>query len=1137
MNDQTNRQNDPFETPFDGPDDKPTEQEDWEQWESDCDEEKRVEHNDNGEDISPLASSKAVTSPKTQDQVLPSISYSRQSHPLQAGPSTTTAPFFTQASTKNPVQNPLRLISRARQKDQNNKEGIRLVTDMSKFRKQQQAEQRRQPGVGGRVGKFVDAAALRALEGKPSDTSIGNWNWLRRMTNGNIAMSPQKHHGGNSKNKADNTPITTTAQGLSPNDGPIVIGISLPEDDLAGKTLTPQTTTMETPFDASQYLDRSGAIQPRQGGTTQQHRLQPGQAPTQGQVPSRAPQLQSVWSPDTEDGSPLSSGSSVAQTASSIYSMPNHNIEQEGLPPVPTVPPSYHGTSMEEPRLPFLANKSSHTTTRASIILRDEIDDDDDYGTPITLFEEDGSPRSYRRLSHVRSYVRSMAATVGTTHSGWWDHVRTPFAEHPASPFSGKTASPTTPASTPATEPVPAVPVVAEEFTVPVLPAITMTPAVSAASDEWWRHNDGEQPSPAAVEMATGRNKTGLGISTALANAGRVQVSNDRSPTVVSSSRFLAPIQPAGETSEKTVEVQVQGRERSTDTPSDAPPPYETPSRPEMAVRYRAVLPPGHLARADFPLSPGPISPGLLQAMTSQGAIHMAEVPLTPPGIRSAAAASGTPLPNQPRGAFLFRGAAPSPAAAKVERTRQRHEKEDVAVQQAGSFWRGRGCLPQNGCFGRRRGREARKRRRAILGVAGGVISAITLAVVLAVVLARRHTAVSTAYSFWLNTTDFPPIPTGVTTVVGAENTITADGCVSPSTMWSCSLPKEQQNANLPFSADALMFVLDIQFDNSSQKLWNVADGAVPVPTTTTALSGTTTSFTAKTTGTAAATTMATSTSQRFDAGFTPQPSPPAFEEMWFLGNTTDDIVADRKAGEPTPFYISFLASVNSSTAGPNEVVRRRNRMRERATGSSSSFHFPAAATNADGTGAAAVLRPFPKQQPVRLYDRGLPTEHYGFYSYFDKTIYVKSTAPDGSDADDKAGGSLETEAAYMVTFLQTRFLVEIWTRMGNSTRMLGDSTVRTANTTQPGTFPYPITITEDLHGGDFNSKGAFARAVDSEQHILAANTSLIVANLQFGGTLINHSDNLSFGGSDGGSGGCKCAWANFLGENGNTST
>ena len=1072
------------------------------------------------------------------------------------------------------------------------------------------------------TGKFVDAAALRALEGKPSDSSVGNWNWLRRRANSNTsnAQSPAVH-----KDKKDSIPPPPSAQDLSPNDRPIVIGISLPEGDLVGRTVSPHTATLETPMDM--FVPR-----PAQTAQTVQT-IQPSGLQQVAFPATLSPeQIKSVWSPDTDEGSPYSARASTSRATSSVYSHyysnnpnnPNNpnssNSHKDVSPPVPSLPSAYRdvlglglsSTTAAAPPPPAL--KKLHKDTL--------LDDYDDADTPITLFEEDGSPVSYRRISRLarantnattatRKTRRSLAPTIDTTHSGWWDHVQTPFNEQAAASFAAFTptskVSPLTPGS--ATSPlareyIPAVPAVPVVPAVPTLavpapkstspaPALSATPASfdSAPSlapsastpalpspTEWWKTAEEKRSRSASPPLST--SKPALGISTAVANAHAYPSAGQASPTVASSSR-AAPVQRL--TTPRLTPGHTPGH-----TPSEAPPPpYEPPSKPEMAVRYRAVFPPGHPLRGNFPPSPGPMSPGLAHTMTSQGAIYMADVPLTPAGARSAAAAAGMPFPDRPSGALLpGTTIVASRAAAKVERTRRRHEKEDAAGRRADNFWRGRGCMPtRGGLFGRNQnGRESRKRRRLIcLTAFGSIALVITLIVVLVTVLKHKtSSSPKTAYSFWLNTTDFPPIPTGVT-AVGTENTQNKNGCVAPSTLWSCSLPKEQQAANAPYASDAPSFFLDIQFDNSAAKRWDVADGAIPTPSP---------SFTG--------TVSSTASTQQFDASFTPSPSPPTFQEMWFLGNTTDDIVSDRKAGEPTPFYITFLSSVNGTTAGPNEVTRRgvdgkRAESSEASSDAPSSTStsasakkttssktstaattnaksststsktaaatttapvvattttaptisgtaadgFPSPSVQPDGTGAPAVMHPQPVQQPLRLYDRGLDTEHYGFYAYFDKTIYVQSIDPSSSTglASDASGGSKEVDANHVVTWLQTRFLVQIWTRMQNTTLLLSPKTalaLTPANATQPGTFPYPITVTEDLHGGDFSRKGVYARLMSTKQEILLTNSSGIVDNLSFGGALVNHGTNPTFGGSDGGSGGCKCVWNNFIGLNGN---
>ncbi|CAK7227910.1 hypothetical protein SEUCBS140593_006735 [Sporothrix eucalyptigena] len=1024
---------------------------------------------------------------------------------------------------------PSRLKSRARQKAQNAKAGIRLVTDMSKLRKQQmQQQQQMQMQMQMQMQqkppptKFVDAAALLALEGKPSDSSIGNWHWRRRRANSNEKGS---------KNAKAPSPAVDLAQDLSPNDRPIVIGISFPEDDLVGRTVSPQTATLETPVGL--YMSKAT------GPTSQlQQVLYPASL-------SPEVQMKSVWSPDTEEGSPYSAGASASRAASSIYSQFGQSGSTQPAPPVPSLPSAYKD-ALGVGIMPTNAASSSKSARRDSLLLHEVDDYDND--TPITLFEEDGSPAYYNRMSRTRGrHARSMANTIDTTQSGWWDHVQTPFTEQQSHPFSAKTNSPLTPGSakTPISASslhvrqeipaVPALPVIAsapapapvqvQAYTATVSP--TPTSPVRTVEEEWWKKSAANEK---RSSPPTQSQKPALGISTAIANSQVYRV-NDRSPTVASSSRSAAPAQRVvtprltpngvqssekGATSPQAARTMLAGNvDRDRLTPSDAPPPYDPSTRPEMTVRYRAVFPPGHPLRENFPPSPGPVSPGLAYTMTSQGGIHMADVPLTPPGVRSAAAAAGTPLPSRPSGALLpGTTIVASEAAAKVERSRRRHEKEDAAARRAGGIWRGRGCLPNSGCFGRKGGRENRKRRRLIcMGVFGAILLIVTLATVLGVTLTKKHAAPAQKSSYWLNTTNFPPIPTGVTTVVGTDNTNNKPSCVAPTSLWSCSLPKELQSANDGYPGNAPSFVIDIQFDNSTQQLWNVPDGTIPTPVAT---------------ATSKSTTAAATTTQSFDAGFTPKPAPPSFQEMWFLGNTTDGIVSNKKAGEPTPFYITFLSSVNSTTAGPNAVSRRSSEPLA-ADG------YPEPSLNADGTGATALMHPLPVQQPLRLYDRGLPTEHFGFYTYFSKTIYLQSLTE--SLASDANGGSLEIDANQVVTWLQTRFLVQIWTRMENTTRLLStqQGAVGSSNSTQPGTFPYPITLTEDLHGGDFLEKGVFARAVNAQQQIQVTNATLVLDDLAIGGTLINHGTNPTFGGSDGGTGGCACAWTNFIGLNGNT--
>ncbi|UKZ87858.1 uncharacterized protein TrAFT101_003632 [Trichoderma asperellum] len=471
----------------------------------------------------------------------------------------------------------------------------------------------------------------------------------------------------------------------------------------------------------------------------------------------------------------------------------------------------------------------------------------------------------------------------------------------------------------------------------------------------------------------------------------------------------------------------------------------------------------------------------------------------------------------------------------KIERKRLRHEKEEKMARRAGGLWRGRGCVPKKGCFGRP-GPEGRKKRRIWCCIIGFLLLLIIiLAIILGIVLSRHHGSGNQSStpapgetqsppssppkpsplpsSIWVNLTDYPAMPTGVLTFVGPNNTVAKSDCTEPSTLWSCSLPKDSQASVSPFKPNQPTIIFQIQWDNSTDKAWNVPNGAPPTPIS-------------KRGG---------SNSKSTIDGFNPEPSPPTFDEMWFLGETTDNIQSSQKAGEPTPFFISILESLNDTVKLPS--------LSRRATASDilniSDIIFPPD-LKADGTPAPAVMLPNPVQQPVRLFDRGLPTEHYGFYTYFQRTIFLKSVtalnkSSEGNVPADENGGCSEIEANHLVTWAETRMLVQIWTRKLNSTGSLlpsdgSEGIDNSPQLVQPGTMPYPVTVTLDTHGGDPDHKVVWEWPMDDRQKLNTNAPELLGNNMAAGGTWINHrgSGNATFGGFDGGTGGCKCQWVNW---------
>ncbi|KAH7162686.1 putative HLH transcription factor [Dactylonectria estremocensis] len=927
--------------------------------------------------------------------------------------------------------------SRHRQRNQNAKAGISLITDMTAFGRQTRLL--RTPD--GRPVKFVDAAALKALEGEPSSASVGNWGWF-------------------SKNKMS-SPATASPQqlarspdhGLSPEDRPIVIGISLPSDEMTDREVSPQTaTTLQTPFDLQQRLD--GFPTPPTSHPSQ---------PLRPLQPAVVPPHQSVWSPDTPTPDTASSFSPGRYT-SSIYSQApqfgSGSRPADVVPPVPTVPANF--------------KKSPHQRL-ISLELGENAAEESESGTPCTLFEEDGTSSPQKQVKGKTPAVTPDSA--GSKSHGWWDHVVTPFVDKRLSFASRKKIE-----------------------------------SPRDGQEEW---RNGSDPKPAHNNQHLTPTLTLVSFQTPIVRAPTPRRTPSPRPETTSdpdSGPSTAVNSPAPA---ETFPVREKPRIIVTDeVHMEQPPPYSPPEKHgnTAPVRYRAVFPQGHPLNAQFPPSPGPISPGLSATMTSQGATPMTEIPLTP-GANGTTPQPQLPLPLRPLGTFVphSHSQETSGEMTRGERQRRRHEKEEVIARKAGGFWRGRGCISKSGCFGRT-GREGRQRRRVWMIVLGVVLCVIILVVTLAVMLTRPKDSEEIP-SIWVNLTDFPPMPTGVLTVVGPENKIAKDSCTAPSTLWSCYLPKEQHASVSPYNADQPTVIMQIQWDNSTQDNWNVPNGDAPTP------------IPRRSVGRAA---YASSTvRERGTLEFNPIPDAPDYKEMFFLGNTTDDIQSDEKGGEPTPFYISLLDSLDDVDA---------DELSKRAFGDD--VVLPTPDLNEDGTPKPAILLPTPSQQPVRLYDRGLPTEHYGFYTYFKRTIFMRSINATGNGVPlDEEGGCRETEADFLATWSQTRVLVQIWTQTldSNTSTLLSSSGQSSINETseliRPGTMPYPVTVTTDTHGGGSGKKYLWAWPMDDRQQLDLDTRHFLANNMKIGGTLINKRSegDEKYGGFDGGTGGCQCQWVNWV--------
>ncbi|KAF9769663.1 hypothetical protein IL306_012894 [Fusarium sp. DS 682] len=927
----------------------------------------------------------------------------------------------------------VRVKSRQRQKVQNAKAGIKLITDMSTFRRQNYM-----PTPVGRTGKFVDAAALKALEGEPTSASVGNWNWFKKSKDQSPATaSPQlSAQPAQSARTPDNK--------LSPDDRPIVIGLALSSEEVGNSSRYDVAPTPIEPS-AQTYLPRN---------------------PASSNLSPFPVQQKSVWSPDTPD---TVSSFSTIRYASSIYSQfPSPGTTAAvNVPPVPAVPANF--------------KKSAHQRL-ISLELGGRTPDDSDGGTPCTLFEEDGTSSPHKQARGKTSALTPDSAA--SKSRGWWDHhVVTPFME--------------------------------SRLTFTTSPKVYTDSPKSIRGDEWWNKQDVKTPQAEYLtpSLAPGSFQTPIVKEPTPRRTPSPHIEHTRESESGPSTARASPVPETTSISEKP-RILVTEEEESI---GEQLPAYSPPEKKSQAppVRYRAVFPPGHPLQGQFPLSPGPVSPGLSSTMSSQRAEQLTDIPLTP-APRDNLRLSQMPLPARPLGTSAPREYSHGDAehVTKHERKRRRNEKEEAVARRLGGFWRGRGCIPKSGCFGRT-GREGRQRRRVWMVILGILLAIIILSITLGVVLTRpKHS--QEVPSIWVNLTDFPPMPTGDLTIVGPDNTVARSGCTEPSTMWSCSLPKEQHDSVKPYKPDQPTIIMQIQWDNSTRKDWKTPNEDPPSLKERRGMGGTTYARDI--------------IRARETPEFEPSPSPPKFQEMWFLGNTTDDIKSDEKGGEATPFYISLVDSVEESSR--KELTKRQ----ELDVNVSLPEVLPSPDLNEDGASKPAVLLPQPIQQPVRLYDRGLPTEHYGFYTYFKRTIFLKSVTVlnDTKDGDiplDKDGGCRETEADFIATWSETRLLVQIWTRTlaANTSKLVdpkGQGSIDgSPELIRPGTMPYPVTVTMDTHGGDPGKKFVWAWPIDDRQKIDDENPKLLANDIGAGGTWINKRSrgDEKFGGFDGGTGGCKC--------------
>ncbi|CAG8902716.1 unnamed protein product [Penicillium egyptiacum] len=581
------------------------------------------------------------------------------------------------------------------------------------------------------------------------------------------------------------------------------------------------------------------------------------------------------------------------------------------------------------------------------------------------------------------------------------------------------------------------------------------------------------------------------------------------------------PVPPLPQTQPTGLEVQPQQEQFQASVTQDRQPRSEELQAEQGLSRGQGpeLAPHGRLQPSE------PISPGFQRAAGGPGSIPMSDMQAPAPAYTQFP--RDPPLPprydTQPR--YTHDPTAgvssvnPSGAIGPHETRRRRLEKEESTGRRVCNLWRGRGPFSKKSG---RPGREGRTRRRWYFVICVFFFIIVILATILAITLTRKGDE-TPVQSRWLNLTGYPPMPTGIATLAGTQPQLEKSTCITPSSMWSCALPKDQQDANEPYDANQPNFRVSIRFRNGTYDNSTAVGSNLRI---------------------------------RSDDLFNPSPEAPSDAERGFLGQYTDNNTAPY-AGEETPFYMSILSPVSLSSAS---IYRRFDTPNGTAYPNISSI-IPAPEENVDGTPSAAMLYPLPSSQPIRLYNRGMATEHYGFYSYFDKSIFLTSQIkPSPADTN---GGTSKANAHYRCTWSQTRLLVQIWTQPDKIGRRLLPQSNNTATSTassatptstnnptssssatdfsRPGSFPYPVTITVDRHGGAEKKKMVYCYPIEDDGHYNITAAQLQLEDRAVGGELVNPAAGLfklgetmnatveEAGGVDGGSGGCGCQWTNWI--------
>jgi hypothetical protein len=448
-----------------------------------------------------------------------------------------------------------------------------------------------------------------------------------------------------------------------------------------------------------------------------------------------------------------------------------------------------------------------------------------------------------------------------------------------------------------------------------------------------------------------------------------------------------------------------------------------------------------------------------------------------------------------------------------------------------------------------------------LLATAGA--SLLLLLILMLVLLIPLNHADNGVQAQWLNLTGFPPLPTGVATVIQPKESLEETQCTSPPGLWSCVMPQPQSASQ--DSSDLPNFRIEIRSRNHT------------LENTTALMPGS--NHSSSPSGPASVRSQLRARSSWSQILYSPNPAPPSDADQLAVGETVDNITAPYN-GEETPFYLSLLSPealphLDKRATNPQQEDQDQN---EKTTitipnpypypnpsntttskplsTTNNSTSIPKPFLNPNGQPQGPTLYPYASAQPLRLYNRGQADEHYGFYTYFARSVVLvggnatklfsdtNTTTSSSAAAASSSSNSLQLvngttltstskpQAQAFCEFTQTRFRVQIWTGRFVSSSLIINSTSPTAGSRTttagiqaayssanemqaPGSFPYAVTISLDRKSGPDGDerKGVFCWALDGDGTIVGDGVEV---THEVGTAALERRD---------AAGGCGCQW------------